>query len=74
MYCAEINDPMLQVKQSYFRFVFNTTFNIGFKAPATDVCSTCTMLNEMIKLEEDPKKKVILLNQLTVHKRSSAEK
>lgn len=69
MYCDQITDPDLQVKGSYFRFVFNTNFNIGFKAPATDVCSTCTMLKESMKLEKNADQKQVLMNRLVVHKR-----
>lgn len=54
MYCQQITDPQLQVKASYFRNVFNTKFNIGFNAPCTDVCSTCTMLKEALKFEKNP--------------------
>nr|CAI5837518.1 unnamed protein product [Callosobruchus analis] len=33
--------PEAQCKESYFRFIFNTKFNIGFNAPQVDVCSYC---------------------------------
>lgn len=69
MYSAQIADPSLNVKRSYFRFVFNTNFNIGFKAPATDICSTCQMFKETIKLEKDVAKKSALMSRFTVHKR-----
>lgn len=69
MYSDQITDPNLQVKRSYFRFVFNTNFNIGFKAPATYVCSTCTMLKESIKTEKDADRRQTLMNRLVVHKR-----
>lgn len=69
MYCNEITDDQLQVKQSYFRYVFNTKFNIGFKSPATDICSKCQMFKETIKFEKDPKKKEVLMTRSTVHKR-----
>lgn len=69
IYCDHITDPNLLVKRSYFRFVFNNNFNIGFKAPATDVCSICTMFKESIKFEKDVDQKQVSMNQLTVHKR-----
>lgn len=47
------------VKLSYFRFIFNRKFNLGFGAPATDACSTCISLKEQIKIAKDLKKKVI---------------
>lgn len=60
---------LVQVKRRYFRHIFNTKFNIGFKQPATDVCSMCQMLKETIKLEKDPIKKQALMNKLMLHKR-----
>lgn len=69
MYCDENTDSSLHVKGSYFRHVFNNNFNIGFKALATDICSTCQMLKEKIKFENDPNKKRALMIQLTLHKR-----
>ncbi|CAG4931516.1 unnamed protein product [Parnassius apollo] len=39
----------LKVKLSMFRRIFVSEFNIGFKSPATDVCSYCTILNHKIK-------------------------
>lgn len=69
MYCNQIKDDNLKVKQSYFRYVFNTKYNIGFKRPATDICSKCQMFKETIKSEKDPKKKQVLKGRSTVHKR-----
>lgn len=69
MYCNEIKDDELQVKQSYFRYVFNTKFNIGFKRPATDICSKCQMFKETIKLEKNLNTKQALMTRSTVHKR-----
>lgn len=37
------------VKSSYFRAIFVNNFNIGFGAPVTDACSTCSSLRERIK-------------------------
>jgi hypothetical protein len=39
----------LKVKCSMFRKIFVTEFNIGFKSPASDTCSTCCLLKEKIK-------------------------
>lgn len=69
MYCNQVTDPNLQVKRSYFRHVFNTNFNIGFKAPATDVCSTCSMFKESYKVEKSTDRKNDLMRRFTVHKR-----
>ena len=37
------------VKLSYFRYVFLTEFNISFKLPHTDACSSCLQFKERIK-------------------------
>lgn len=58
----------LQVKKSYFRMVFNTNFNLSFKSPATDLCSTCIMLDEKLKHEKDQKKRNELIMLKRVHK------
>lgn len=39
----------LQVKCSMFRKIFVNEFNIGFKSPSSDTCSTCCLLKEKIK-------------------------
>lgn len=39
----------LKVKHSMFRRIFVNNFNIGFKSPATDVCSYCTIIDHRIK-------------------------
>ncbi|KAL4706794.1 hypothetical protein ACJJTC_018175 [Scirpophaga incertulas] len=56
-----------EVKQSYFRRIFNNTYNIGFGTPKTDVCSTCLELIEKIKIEADPVKKNTLMVEKRVH-------
>ena len=38
-YCIENERPF--VKSSYYRFIFNTCFNIGFNVPKTDGCERC---------------------------------
>lgn len=58
----------LKVKESYFRHIFSTLFNISFKAPSTDVCSKCTELTGRIRTEADVKKKNELMIELRVHK------
>lgn len=59
----------LMVKESYFRFVFNHNFNIGFGSPRLDMCSTCIELKERMKLEKDPEKKQDFLVQRAIHKK-----
>ncbi|CAG4975815.1 unnamed protein product [Colias eurytheme] len=56
-----------EVKKSYFRRIFNTTYNIGFGTPKTDVCSTCLELIEKIKIEADPVKKNTLMVEKRIH-------
>lgn len=58
----------LHVKASYFRMIFNTCFNIGFKSPATDLCSTCIMLTEQIKHCKKDKEKKRLIARKKIHK------
>lgn len=53
---------------SYFRDILNRFYNIGFGSPRTDVCSTCTELNEKIKVEKDPNVKNTLMIYKRVHK------
>lgn len=67
MFTAE--SPELNVTKSFFRNIFNSCFNIGFKTPATDMCSTCIMLTERMKFETDPKNKQNLMVKRLVHKR-----
>lgn len=65
------NDQMtvnLRVKSSYFRKIFNTRFNIGFKSPATDLCSTCIMLDEQIKHCKSEKSKRRLVARKKYHR------
>ena len=58
----------MKVSKSFFRNIFNTKFNIGFKSPVSDVCSICLSLDEKIKLETDKGRRSDLLIQKRVHK------
>lgn len=60
-------DAELKVKQSFFRKIFNTYYNIGFGSPRTDVCSTCISLQEQLKVEKDPTKRNELMIQKRIH-------
>lgn len=62
LYKSECPTPL---KESYFRHIFNTEFNLGFGSPSTDMCSTCIQLLEKIKTEKDESKK----NQYQAEKR-----
>lgn len=67
MYQESVSDE-LKVKESLFRKIFVTNFNISFKSPTTDVCSICLQLNEKIKQEKNENLKQKLNTDLTVHK------
>lgn len=69
MYAARLSEsPELTVKTSFFRKVFNRNFNIGFKTPATDKCSTCISFKERIKILKDIQLKNKLMVAYRVHK------
>lgn len=59
----------LKVKEGYFRRIFNRHFNLGFGNPRVDVCSTCTELNEQIKVEKDANKLMDLKAKRQIHKK-----
>lgn len=59
--------PGYSVTKPYFRKVFNTSFNIGFGSVRQDVCSTCLMLTENIKLEKNAPKKQELIVMKRIH-------
>jgi hypothetical protein len=44
------------VKESYYRHVFNTSFNFSFHKPHTDTCTTCDRLKNIIQAHEDQDK------------------
>lgn len=60
--------PELQVKPTMFWEVFVNDFNIGFRSPTSDACSTCILLNNRIAAETDPKKKKTHQIEKRVHK------
>lgn len=68
MYNAQAKEN-LKVKNSYFRYVFNHNFNLGFGSPRVDVCSTCLELTEKIKHETDPRKLSSLQTTQAIHKK-----
>ena len=55
------------VKPTYFRYIWNTCYNIGIKNPRKDKCDTCENLNNQITLAKEagriPKKEEALLNE-----------
>lgn len=60
--------PSLEVKQHFFRNIFNTCYNIGFGTPRSDVCSTCLLLDERIKKESNTENKNKLMTEKRVHR------
>ena len=66
MYNDKVNSE-LQVKQTFFRNIFNRNFNIGFGSPRKDVCSTCLSLDEKIKRTLDYERKLKLIEKKKIH-------
>lgn len=58
----------LKVKYSYFRNIFVTDYNVSCCTPATDKCSRCIQLQEMIKMAKSPNEKKSFMIPLRVHK------
>lgn len=46
----EQSDVQLEVKYEYFRDIFNTDYNISFKTPKTDACSTVSNYAAIFKI------------------------
>lgn len=67
MYNSTVH-PDLKVKESYFRNIFNTKYNVGFGTPRVDVCSTCLQLDEKLKACTDPLMKNTLMNDKRIYK------
>lgn len=68
MYSQDTEAESLQVKETYFRYIFNRCYNLGFGSPRVDVCSTCLQLSEKIKTCRDEEQKNILFTEKRVHK------
>lgn len=56
LYLEFCNDNNIQnpVKESFYRNVFNTSYNLSFKRPHTDTCTTCDSLHNQITHSQDP--------------------
>ncbi|XP_046684501.1 uncharacterized protein LOC124373972 [Homalodisca vitripennis] len=67
MYQTNAEDH-LKVKDSYFRYIFNRKYNLGFGSPRVDVCSTCLELAEKIKSTKSDAERNMLLVEKRVHK------
>lgn len=57
----------VQVRECYFRSIFNRCYNLGFGTPRTDTCSKCNELLERIKKSTDSTEKVNLMTEKRVH-------
>lgn len=66
MYTSQ--EMFVPAKESYFRKIFCSEYNLGFGTPRTDVCSTYLMLGEKIKREKDERRKYTLLAERRIHK------
>lgn len=58
----------LQVKLSYFFYVFKTKFNLGFGHPAKDACSYCIQLKRQIKNAPSEQERNTLMAQKAIHR------
>lgn len=61
-------DGTMEVKESFFRHIFRTRFNIGFGRPRVDECSTCISLHERIKHEKNCTIKQTLMTENHIHR------
>lgn len=68
IYDQQTTPSHIKVKETYFRKIFTTFFNIGFGSPRTDVCSKCLELDEKIKTEKNEQHKQKLMVQKRLHK------
>ena len=57
------------VKESAYRNIFNTCFNLGFGRPQSDTCATCDSFNIKIHATENEEEKEELKNQMEMHQR-----
>lgn len=70
MYNGKVGST-LKVKQTFFRNIFCTSFNIGFGSPRTDVCSTCLAYDEKIKQASDETSKSELIAEKQIYTREA---
>lgn len=70
MYNDIQTDESTKVSKMMFRRMFNM-FNLGFRSPASDICSLCQKLTHLIRTSEG-KKKIDLMTQKRVHKLRAA--
>lgn len=68
LYNVSCTSPLLKAKYAMFNKIFVNEFNIGFRSPASDVCSYCLRLTLQIKSEQDRDKKVRAITEKRIHK------
>lgn len=68
MYSTKYPTIELGCEYDFFRTVFATSFNIGFDAPYTDKCSTCTRIECELGTAKDVAKRDSLKEELKGHK------
>lgn len=59
------------VKQSYYRFIFNTEFNLRFHKPYSDTCSRCDSLQNIINHSRDDAVLSEAKRDLEIHQRKA---
>jgi hypothetical protein len=64
---ASQDQPIKKVSFSTFHRIFSNEFNIGFKSPASDICSLCQRLGNSIKREKDITKKQNFIMEKRIH-------
>lgn len=68
-YCTE--KDATPVKESYYRYIFNTQFNLRFHRPNSDTCSKCDTYENIIKHSQDEIKiKEVQIKQEVHHKKA----
>lgn len=60
-----------QVKESMYRSIFNSEFNLHFHAPRKDTCCKCDAYKTKIEVEADQAKKAVLETEHQVHLRKA---
>lgn len=66
MYNSTQDETDNKVSKTMFRRIFHT-FNVGFRSPASDVCSYCYKMKHLIKTTTDPVKKTEYMTSKRVH-------
>lgn len=67
--CTERN--VNPVKESYYRYIFRTNFNLSLKRPHTDTCDKCDTLQNIINNGVDPERVATAKIEKEVHLRKA---